>query len=92
MTLYILAFAVWSLLMFYLGSYINSKLDDSYTEHLKRNADFHKDQKERFAEEAREIVKENKNLKERNAQLINENKRLKKELDKQTNTTYNIFY
>lgn len=91
MTLYILAFAVWSLLMVYLGIYINSKLDDSYTEQLKRNADFHKYQKERLAEDAREIVKENKNLKERNAQLINENKRFKKELDKKGHVTYNYY-
>lgn len=88
---YVFVLAAWSILMIVLGIYINSKLDESYIEHLEKSREFHKDQKERFAEDARGIVKENKNLKERNAQLINENKRLKKELDKQENVTYNYY-
>ena len=91
MTIYIIVLIVWTLLMVCLGININSKLDESYIERLEKSREFHKDQKERFAEDAREIVKENKKLKERNYQLINENKRLKKELDKQGHVTYNYY-
>ena len=88
---YIMVLIAWSLLMVCLGIYINSILDESYIEHLEKSREFHKDQKERFAEDARGIVKENNHLKERNSQLINENKRLKKELDNQGHVTYNYY-
>lgn len=89
---YILVFIALSILMVCLGIHFNSKLDANYIERLENSRDFHKDQKERFAEDIKPIIRERNNLKERNAQLINENKKLKKELDKQINTTYNIFY
>lgn len=91
MTIYIILLIVWSLLIFCLGIYTNSKLNDSYIEHLEKSRDFHKNQIDLFAEKSREIVKENNQLKERNTQLINENNKLKKELDNQSNTTYNYF-
>lgn len=91
MTIYIIVLIVWSLLIFCLGVYTNSKLDESYIERLEKSRDFQKDQKERFAEDAREIVKENNYLKQRNTQLINENEELKKQLDKQENVTYNYY-
>lgn len=89
---YIVVLATWSILMIVLGMVIRRKDNDSYIEQLKNNADFHKYQKEQFVESARKIVEANKIFEERNAQLINENKKLKKELDKQSNNTYNIFY
>nr|DAE25869.1 MAG TPA: DAZ-interacting protein-like protein [Siphoviridae sp. ctu8P6] len=88
---YVFVLAAWIILMIVLGIYINSKLDESYIEHLEKSREFHKDQKERFADDARGIVKENNHLKERNSQLINENKRLKKELDNQGHVTYNYY-
>lgn len=88
---YIVVLAAWSLLMIVVGMAIRRHDNDSYIEKLKNNADFHKAQKEQFVEGVRKIVEANKNLKERNAQLINENKRLKKELDKQSNVTYNYY-
>lgn len=81
-----------SILTFTIGINIRRKDDEDMIENLKRSRDFHKDHKEMIVYESRAIVKENHNLRERNAQLINENKKLKKELDKQSNTTYNIFY
>lgn len=89
---YIVVFIAWSILMVYLGMLFNSKLDESYIEQLEKSRDFQKDQKEIVADNAREIVKENQVLRYNNIQLIDENKKLKKELDKQSNTTYNIFY
>lgn len=91
MIIYIIVSFVWSILMVCIGININSKLDESYIEHLEKSRAFHKGQKEMFVEQAKIIVQENNNLKERNAQLINENKRLKKELDKQENVTYNYY-
>lgn len=88
---YVFVLAAWSILMIVLGIYINSKLDESYIEHLEKSRELHKTQKERLAEKSREIVNENNNLKERNSQLINENKRLKKELDNQGHVTYNYY-
>lgn len=91
MIIYIIVSLVWSILMVCIGININSNLDKSYIEQLKKSRDFHKAQTERFVEYSRKIVQENKNLKERNAQLINENKRLKKELDNQGHVTYNYY-
>lgn len=91
MTIYIVLFIIWSLLMVCLGINFNSKLDESYIETLEKSRDFHKDQKETFVEQAKIIVKENNHLKESNTQLINENKKLKKQLDKQENVTYNYY-
>lgn len=51
---------------------------DNRIDTLERSRDFHKDQKEMVVEYARNIVKENKHLKERNTQLINEHIKLKK--------------
>lgn len=92
MAVYIVVFIAWSLLMVCLGIHFNSKLDESYIEQLEKSRDFQKDQKEVIAETAREIVKENQVLRHNNIQLIDENKKFKKELAKQSNTTYNIFY
>ena len=89
---YILVFIAWSILMVCLGIHFNSKLDANYIEMLENSRDFHKDQKEMFVDEARAVFKENHSLRKMNDQLINENKKLKKELDKQSNTTYNVFY
>lgn len=88
----ILVFIAWSLLMICLGIHFNSKLDANYIEMLENSRDFHKDQKAMFVDESRAIVKENHSLRKMNDQLIQENKQLKKELDKQTTTTYNVFY
>lgn len=81
-----------SILTLTLGINIRRKDDEDMIDNLKRSRDFHKDQKEMFVDEARAVVKENHSLRKMNDQLINENKKLKKELDKQSNTTYNIFY
>lgn len=89
---YIVVFIAWSLAMICLGVNLNSKVDASYIERLEKSRDFQKDQKERFVEEIKPIILERNNLKEHKLQLIQENKKLKKELDKQSNTTYNIFY
>lgn len=91
MIIYIIVSFVWSILMVCIGININSKLNDSYIEHLEKSKAFHKDQKEMFVEHARVVAQENNHLKERNTQLINENKRLKKELDKQGHVTYNYY-
>ena len=64
---------------------------DNRIDTLERSREFHKDQKEMVVEYARNIVKENNHLKERNTQLIKENEELKKELDKQGNATYNYY-
>lgn len=88
---YIILFIVWSLLMVCLGINLSYKTCDDRIEKLERSRDFHKDQKEMVVEYARNIVKENKHLKERNTQLINKNEELKKQLDKQENVTYNYY-
>lgn len=88
---YIILFIVWSLLMVCLGLNLSDKKCDDRIDKLERSKDFHKDQKEMVVEYARNIVKENKHLKERNTQLINENKDLKKQLDKQGKVTYNYY-
>lgn len=88
---YIILFIVWSLLMVCLGLNLSDKTCDNRIDTLERSKDFHKDQKEMVVEYARNIVKENKHLKERNTQLINENEELKKQLDKQENVTYNYY-
>lgn len=80
-----------SILTFTIGINIRRKDDEDMIENLKRSRDFHKDHNETLVYEAREIVKENHSLRKMNDQLIQENKELKKELDKQSNTTYNYF-
>lgn len=62
---YIVLFIIWSLLMICLGLRISDKTVDDRIEKMKRSRDFHKDQKEMFIEQARKIVKEKNNLKER---------------------------
>lgn len=89
---YIVVFIAWSLVMIGLGMYFDDRLNDSYIGRLERSRDFQKAQKERFVEEIKPTIKENHSLRKMNDQLIQENKKLKKELDKQSNTTYNIFY
>ena len=88
---YIVLFIIWSLLMICLGIKMADKNRENRIDTLERSKDFHKDQKERFVEQAKIIVKENNHLKESNTQLINENKKLKKQLDKQENVTYNYY-
>lgn len=88
---YIILFIIWSLLMICLGIEMAYKHCDNRIDTLERSKDFHKDQKEMVVEYARNIVKENKHLKQRNTQLINENEELKKQLDKQENVTYNYY-
>ena len=88
---YIILFIIWSLLMICLGIEMAYKTCDNRIDTLERSKDFHKDQKEMVVEYARNIVKENKHLKERNTQLINENEELKKQLDKQGRVTYNYY-
>ncbi|QUR34609.1 hypothetical protein vBEf9_34 [Enterococcus phage vb_GEC_Ef_S_9] len=88
---YIVLFIIWSLLMICLGIKMADKNRDNRIDTLERSRDFHKDQKEMVVEYARNIVKENKHLKERNIQLVNENKELRKQLDKQENVTYNYY-
>lgn len=75
---YIILFIIWSLLMICLGIKMADKNRDNRIDTLERSRDFHKDQKEMVVEYARNIVKENKHLKERNTQLINEHIKLKK--------------
>lgn len=89
---YIVVFIAWSLAVFFVGMELDDNLNASYINWVEKECDFHKDQKEMFVDEARAVVKENHSLRKMNDQLINENKKLKKELDKQSNTTYNIFY
>lgn len=88
---YIILFIIWSLLMICLGIKMADKDCDNRIDTLERSKDFHKDQKEMVVEYARNIVKENKHLKERNAQLINENEELKTQLDNQGKVTYNYY-
>lgn len=88
---YIILLIAWSLLIVCLGLSLSGKNGENRIEKLERSRDFHKAQKEHFVEYARKIVEEKNNLKERNYQLTKENKRLKKELDNQSNTTYNYF-
>lgn len=71
---YIVVFIAYSLLMIVLGIHIVGKDCENRIENLKRNRDFHKDQREMFAKQSKTLFEENKNLKERNLQLINENK------------------
>ena len=88
---YIVVFIIWSLLMICLGIKMADKNRDNRIDTLERSRDFHKDQKEMVVEYARNIVKENKHLKEHNTQLLNENEELRKQLDKQENVTYNYY-
>lgn len=88
---YIILLTGWSLVIVWLGLSLSGKNRDNRIDKLERSRDFHKDQTDKVVEYARTIVNENNHLKERNSQLINENKRLKKELDNQSNTTYNYF-
>lgn len=89
---YIVVFIAWSLVMIFVGMYFDDKLNESYTEGLEKSLDFHKAHKDSIIDEITPIIKENHSLRKMNDQLIQENKKLKKELDKQSNTTYNIFY
>ena len=88
---YIILFIIWSLLMICLGIKMADKDCDNRIDTLERSKDFHKDQKERVVEYARNIVKENNYLKEHNTQLLNENDELKKQLDNQGKVTYNYY-
>lgn len=87
---YIVVLIAWSLLMIVLGIHLVGKDCENRIENLKRNRDFHKDQREMFVKQTKTLFEENNNLKERNLQLINENKKLKKQLDKQRNVSYDI--
>lgn len=81
-----------SILTFTIGINIRRKDDEDMIDNLKRSRDFHKAHKDSIIGEITPTIKENHSLRKMNDQLINENKKLKKELDKQNNTTYNIFY
>lgn len=89
---YIVVFIAWSLAMICLGVNLNSKVDANYIEGLEESLDFQKSHKDSIIDEARAVVEENHSLRKMNDQLIKENKKLKKELDKQSTTTYNVFY
>lgn len=81
-----------SILTFTIGINIRRKDDEDMIENLKKSRDFHKAHKDSIIDGITPTVIENHSLRKMNDQLIQENKKLKKELDKQNNTTYNIFY
>lgn len=81
-----------SILTFTIGINIRRKDDEDMIENLKRSRDFQKAHKDSIIDEITPTIKENHSLRKMNDQLIQENKELKKELDKQSTTTYNVFY
>lgn len=92
MMVWIVPLIAWSLLVFAIGINIRQSDDADRIEMLEKSRDFHKDHKDRIIDEITPTIKENHSLRKMNDQLTQENKKLKKELDKQSTTTYNIFY
>lgn len=80
-----------SILTFTIGINIRQKDDAERIEMLEKSRDFHKAHKDSIIDDITPTIIENHSLRKMNDQLIQENKKLKKELDKQTNTTYNYF-
>lgn len=89
---WIVPLIAWSLLVFVIGINIRQNDDAERIEMLEKSRDFHKAHKDSIIDDITPTVIENHSLRKMNDQLIDENKKLKKELDKQSNTTYNIFY